>query len=373
MKARRIVAERTLQPTKPYRTGLTHRLLLRLEPERAHGLAMTALRAVSSLGPGRGLLRAAYRTPEGARLEQRLFGRTFPNPVGLAAGFDKNARAIHGFEGLGFGFVEVGTVTPLAQPGNPKPRIFRHPEKESLQNALGFNNDGMGSIHRRVVAGRPYRVPLGVNVGKNAITKLENAESDYEQLFRRFQGSADYFVINISSPNTPGLRDLQTPERIAGLVRLGLDLGAEPVLVKLSPDLEVAEALALVQGAIEAGAAGVIVTNTTTDYDLLPGAARKGGLSGAVLRARSYKMLQALASEFFGHTTLISVGGVDSGDEVYRRVRAGASLVQIYTAMIYRGPRLVCSCLRRLVQRLDADGFETLEEAVGADMARKQQ
>jgi len=350
------------------RPGLLHRLLLHLDPERAHRIALRALGMATATQFGLGVLRRRFGAQAAPRLGQDLLGLSFPNPIGLAAGFDKNGEAVSGLAALGFGFLEVGTVTPLAQPGNPKPRIFRHPKDESLQNALGFNNRGMESMASRLDACLPAAVPLGVNIGKNAVTPLEKAESDYRQLFSRFSRLADYFVVNISSPNTPGLRNLQAPETIASLVGLGLELADRPVLVKLSPDLEPAEAVALGKVAAGAGAAGLIVTNTTIDYGLIPEAGEFGGLSGRVLRERSFEMLQALASELFGQTTLISVGGIDSAQEAYRRLRAGASLVQIYTALVYRGAGLVPSMLDGLGELLDRDGFETVGEAVGKDV-----
>lgn len=354
--------------TRSPRPGFWHRLALRLEPERAHDLAIRALALAGGSRVGRSLLRRRYAERDTRRLRQELLGRTFSNPIGIAAGFDKNGRVVSGLSALGFGFVEVGTVTPKPQAGNPKPRIFRHPEQESLRNALGFNNEGMAAVHRRIAASFPFPLPVGVNVGKNAATPLEEAESDYEVLFRSFSDSADYFVINVSSPNTPGLRELQAPERVAVLVALGRRLTDRPVMVKLSPDLETSAAVDLGRVAVGAGAAGIIVTNTTIDYRLIPGVPATGGLSGGVLRKRSFELLQALAAELFGQTLLVSVGGVDSGDEIYRRLSAGASLVQIYTALVYRGPRLVGHALNRLLELMDRDGCRALSDIVGRDL-----
>jgi dihydroorotate dehydrogenase len=349
--------------------GRLHGLLFRLDPERAHDLALGALRAARLSGVGLSWLRRRFRLDHGARLSQRLLGLELSNPLGLAAGFDKNAAAVDGLAALGFGFLEVGTVTPLAQPGNPKPRVFRHPARASLQNALGFNNQGMESMAGRLLAAAPFPLPVGVNIGKNAATPLERAESDYRKLFHRFARLADYFVVNISSPNTPGLRDLQAPETIAALVGLGRELTERPVLVKLSPDLEPKVAIDLGRVATEAGASGLIVTNTTTDYSLIEGAGEFGGLSGEVLKERSFSVLQALAAELYGETLLISVGGIDSAAEAYRRLRAGASLVQVYTALVYQGAGLVRSILGGLVELLDRDNLENIGEAVGKDLA----
>ncbi len=350
--------------------GFWHRQLLRLDAERAHDLAIRAIGLAGRTAAGRGLLRRRFPAGDGGRLSQELFGRTFQNPLGLAAGFDKNARAVRGLAALGFGFVELGTVTPKPQSGNPKPRIFRHPAHESLQNALGFNNEGMEAVYRRVGANYPFPFPIGVNVGKNAVTPLSEARSDYEALFRRFGRVADYLVINISSPNTPGLRDLQAPDQVAALLELGRSLTERPLLVKLSPDLDSKAAVALAGAAVEAGAAGIILTNTTIDYSLIPGVAAPGGLSGRVLARRSFELLEAVAAELFGRTVLISVGGVGSGEEIYRRLRAGASLVQLYTALVYRGPRLVSTALAELGGLMERDGCRRLSDIVGADVTR---
>ena len=352
------------------RPGFWHRRLLGLDPERAHDIAIRAAAFAGGTGLGRRLVRRRYPVPSGGRLSQEVLGRRFENPLGLAAGFDKNARAVHGMAALGFGFVEVGTVTPRPQAGNPKPRIFRHAEHESLRNALGFNNDGMEAVHRRLAAGYPYPFPIGVNVGKNKATPLADARSDYEALFRRFGSTADYLVINVSSPNTPGLRDLQSPDEIAALLELGAGLSDRPLLVKLSPDLETDEAVGLARAAVDAGAAGIILTNTTIDYSLIPEASPPGGLSGRVLRERSYGLLQAVARELFGEAVLISVGGVSTGEEVYRRLRAGASLVQLYTALVYRGAALVSEILADLVACMERDGHGQLSDIVGADVKR---
>ncbi len=354
--------------TRPLRRRLVHRLLLRLAPERAHDLVIGALALASRSQAAERWLRRRFAAPGDERLRQDLLGRTFTNPIGLAAGFDKNGRAARALAALGFGFIELGTVTPQPQAGNPKPRLFRHPRLESLQNELGFNNDGMAALYRRLDGDYPFPFPIGLNVGKNATTPLERAASDYQALFRHFARHTDYFVINVSSPNTPGLRDLQTPDRLATLIGLGAGLTDRPILVKLSPDLSGEMAVALGRAAVGAGAAGIIVTNTTTDYRLVPGAAERGGLSGRVLRARSFAMLQALAAELFGRTLLISVGGIDSGEEVYRRLRAGASLVQAYTALVYRGPELVSAALGRLLDLMERDGARTLSDIVGADV-----
>ncbi|MDX1500969.1 MAG: quinone-dependent dihydroorotate dehydrogenase [Thermoanaerobaculia bacterium] len=348
--------------------GLWRKLLFGLAPEAAHRLTIRALRLAQASAPGRALL-ASGRRIEDPRLEQELLGVRFPGPVGLAAGFDKNGEVVPGMTALGFGFVEVGTVTPRPQPGNPKPRMFRHPEAASLRNALGFNNAGADALARRLAGPLSRRVPVGVNVGRNKTTPPEAAEDDYLALVERFAPRADYLVINVSSPNTPGLRDLQEATTVSRLLRRARRLTERPLLVKLSPDLDPEQAVELSEAAVESGAAGLVLTNTTTDYSRLPGVEPVGGLSGRVLRDLSFAHLAAVAPRLAGRALVVSVGGIDTAEEAYRRLRAGASLVQIYTGLVYRGPGLAAEIHRGLSRLLDRDGFATLAEAVGADLA----
>jgi len=341
-----------------------HRVLLRLDAETAHDLAIRGLQLLQRLGLVGTVLgkRAGASDP---RLAQDLWGRRFEGPVGLAAGFDKDGVAIDALAGLGFGFLEVGTVTPEPQEGNPKPRLHRHKEHRALQNAMGFNNAGMEALGRRMDRGWPFGIPVGVNIGKNKSTPLDEAQRDYTKLFGRLSKSCDYLVINISSPNTPGLRDLQTRETLEGLVTAGRALSSRPVLVKIAPDLENKDAVDLSVWAAEAGAAGVILTNTTTDYSLVPGARPAGGLSGDVLKKRSRQLLRVVAAELFGRTTLISVGGIDSAAEIYERLKSGATLVQVYTALVYQGPSAVQRWHGELSELLRRDGVENLSQVVG--------
>jgi dihydroorotate dehydrogenase len=342
------------------------RLLFRLDPETSHEIGLGALRAARIVPGGGGILGRNYRI-NAAALRQTLFGREFDNPVGLAAGFDKNAEAVRAIPALGFGFTEVGTVTPLPQPGNPRPRLFRHPAERSLQNALGFNNAGMAAMRRRLARAYPAPTPLGVNLGKNKATSPERALDDYETLIRGLHDLADYLVVNLSSPNTPGLRDLQNEEFLRALFGLAKGITAKPILAKIAPDLEPGAAVRLSEIAVDAGAAGVIATNTTTDYSLLPGARDFGGLSGQVLREKSFRIFEAVAKALFGKAVLISVGGIDSGAEAYRRIRAGASLVQVYTALVYEGPGLPRRINEELLRLMERDGVRGMAEAVGAD------
>lgn len=343
-----------------------HRSLLRLEPENAHDRAIDAMRLAQSLGVPLWWLRQQCVVRD-SRLEQTIWDRSFGNPVGLAAGYDKNAQVIHAMAALGFGFLEVGTVTPMPQRGNQKPRIFRHSEERSLRNALGFNNSGGLAMAENLQKQAPYPLPLGINIGKNKSTAAAEAFRDYERLVDQLAEFSSYLVINVSSPNTPGLRDMQRQETVVDLVRRCRQRTAKPVLVKLAPDLEDREAVDLSTASVEAGAAGIVVTNTTIDYSLLPGVEPRGGLSGRVLRQRSFEVLQLVGRHLAGHCRLISVGGVESAADVYSRIKAGASLVQLYTAMVFEGPLLVGRILRGVLKLMERDGVGDLEEVIGVD------
>ena len=341
--------------------------IYKLDPETAHNLVEFGVHTIDNIAPFLfSWLRSKYTVTD-TRLSQHIFGVTFPNPVGMAAGFDKNATMIPFLEALGFGFVEYGTVTPRPQEGNPKPRLFRFPEHESLQNAMGFNNDGMTKIKARVEKLYPYTIPLGANIGKNKTTTESEAIKDYEMLIETFRDLSDYIVINISSPNTPGLRDLQNETFIKELFTLATSMTDKPVLLKIAPDLESGNAIALCAIALENGAQGIIATNTTIDYSLLPDAKGYGGISGKVLQEKSFRLFDKIAETFYNDTTLISVGGIDSAEEAYRRIRAGASLVQVFSAFIFKGPSLAKEINEGLIRLIERDGFQHISEAVGAD------
>lgn len=341
-------------------------LLFALDPEVAHGLALRALGALQGVPP---LERRVARrcSPASPRLAQELLGCRFPAPVGLAAGFDKDARVVRAMAALGAGSVEVGTVTPRPQAGNPRPRLFRHTGARSLQNALGFNSAGADVVEQNLLKMRPLGIPVGLNFGKNRSTSIEVAQQDYFQLIERLAPLADYVVLNVSSPNTPGLRALQAAAELEPLVAGARQRTDRPVLVKIAPDLEPAEAVELGLCAVEAGAAGLVATNTSADSALLPGARPGGGLSGRVLAGPSFALLRALAGGLHGRCLLVSAGGVDSAEEAYRRLRAGASLVQLYTGLVFEGPGLFRRIHRGLLELLDRDGFGSIAEAIGAD------
>jgi len=324
-------------------------LLFLTDAEFIHHLAMDTL-AVT--GP---LLQKLPATPD-PRLQRTVFGLHFPNPVGLAAGFDKNSVALPAWQGLGFGFAEIGTVTARAQPGNPKPRIFRIPEAQALINRLGFNNDGCDVVAARLQklrqSGRWPSIPVGINLGKSKVTPILEATADYLLSFERLQQFGDYFVLNVSSPNTPGLRSLQDRpalDELFGHIQRRNTAG-KPLLVKIAPDLEwpaIEEIIGLVE---EHRLAGMIATNTTIDHSSVPENRREqGGLSGAPLRQRSTEIVRFIAER--SKAPVIAVGGIMDADAALEKFDAGAALVQLYTGFIYRGPALIGEICRALLQR----------------------
>ena len=341
-------------------------LLFKLEPENAHHIAATFLRLPNicplAFNPmiDENFINSDYLT-------QELFGRTFANPVGLGAGFDKNATMIRGIQALGFGFTEIGTITPKPQSGNPKPRMFRHIEEETLQNAMGFNNEGLLKAQRRLQKRYPFSTPIGVNIGKNKATSERDTITDYTTLIKGLHELGDYLVINISSPNTPGLRDLQNETFIGELFAKAKAVTSKPILLKIAPDMSRDQAVTLTSLAVEKGADGIIASNTSVDYALVSDPKDIGGLSGAAIKEKSFEIFEAVAKELYGKTTLISVGGIDSAEEAYRRIKAGASLVQLYSALIFKGPNLIRDINLGLIELLEADGYTNITQAIGAE------
>ncbi len=331
-------------------------LLFLLPPETAHRVGMFVL--------ARGWLRA--RPFADPMLEQTLFGVRFPNPLGLAAGFDKDAEALAHWGALGFGFVEVGTVTFHAQPGNPRPRLFRLPEQRALINRMGFNNQGARRMASRLAADRSA-IPVGVNLGKSKITPIDAAAHDYAQSFKLLHRHGSYFVINVSSPNTPGLRTLQERGPLEEIVHgmRGVDAG-RPMFVKVSPDLEL-EALDEVVAVVhEMGLTGLIATNTTVGRAEVPEAREEGGLSGAPLFKRSNELLAHLYRSCNPEVVLIGVGGVFDGTDLYEKLARGAHLAQVYTGWIYGGPNTVPNALETLCDLMQRDGIASLAELRGS-------
>jgi dihydroorotate dehydrogenase len=327
--------------------------LFRLDPELAHQLSLTGLAVLARLGPLNPLRRQLPAQP------RKVMGIEFPNPVGLAAGLDKNGDCIDGLLALGFGFVEVGTVTPKPQPGNPKPRLFRLVEQQALINRLGFNNKGVDYLIERVQARRGGGV-VGINIGKNLTTAVAAALDDYRIGLRKAHAHADYIAVNISSPNTPGLRSLQLGEQLAELLgglaeeraRLADQQGRRvPLAVKIAPDLEPEEIGPLAEMLMRHGVDGVIATNTTlsragVEDNLL--SAQAGGLSGKPLFEKSTAVVASLAETLQGAIPIIACGGIFSAEDARAKFQAGASLVQIYSGFIYRGPALIEEIVRSL-------------------------
>ena len=342
------------------------KVLFKLEPETAHTIASLGLRSLAYAPSIMRVLKNRYFV-ENSTISQTLFGKEFKNPVGLAAGFDKNGEYITATPTLGFGYTEIGTVTPKPQDGNPKPRLFRLKEDFSLQNAMGFNNRGADYMLERLNKLYFLDYPIGINIGKNKLTPEDKALDDYETLLKAFKDYGDYIIINISSPNTPGLRDLQNEEFIDSLFKLAKEITDRPILLKIAPDMEAEDAISLCKSAVDAGASGVIATNTTIDYSITPHAKDFGGISGRLVREKSFKLFQAIAKELYGKTTLISVGGIEDAKDAYRRIRAGASLVQVYSMLIYNGPKMIREINEGLTELIKADGYSNITEAIGAD------
>ncbi len=325
--------------------NLARDLLFKLSPETSHELAIDLIGAGGRLG----LNRLFGRRPS---LPVKAMGLEFANPVGLAAGLDKNGDAIDGFADLGFGFIEIGTVTPRPQPGNPKPRLFRLPQAQAIVNRMGFNNQGVDHLLERVRAAR-YRGVLGINIGKNVDTPVERAVEDYLICLDKVYDLASYVTVNVSSPNTPGLRNLQFGDSLKRLLdalhqrqrHLAQRYGRHvPMAIKIAPDMSDEETVEVARALLEAGMDGVIATNTTLGRDGVEGllhADETGGLSGAPVREKSTHTVRVLAGELAGRLPIIAVGGITEGAHAAEKIAAGASLVQLYSGFIYRGPALI--------------------------------
>jgi len=333
-------------------------LLFRLDSERAHNLTLRLLALAGALPPIRAWLRRIF-TPQTPGLGVRAFGLDFRNPVGMAAGFDKDGRAIYGLACLGFGHLELGTITPHPQAGNPRPRVFRLPEDQAVINRMGFPNAGAETLLQGLQRWRPPGVVLGVNIGKGVDTPLEDAVEDYLILLKIFYSYADYLAINISSPNTIGLRRLQAREHLEVLLQaisverssLQITSGCRvPILVKLAPDLTEGELEDAVGAIVSSGMDGVIATNTTVERVGLRSQRREeiGGLSGAPLKDRSTEVVRRIQQITNGRLPIVGVGGIFGPEDAREKLDAGASLVQVYTGLIYRGPGLVSEILEGL-------------------------
>ncbi|MEA3352970.1 MAG: quinone-dependent dihydroorotate dehydrogenase [Campylobacterota bacterium] len=342
------------------------KIMFNFQPETAHTIAEWGLRTLPYCRTiNNKMVQENFVSHE--MLTQEVFGVKFQNPIGLGAGFDKNATMIKAMPACGFGYTEIGTMTPKAQPGNPKPRLFRYPEHESIQNAMGFNNHGAYEVIENLKNVYPFAIPIGASIGKNKNTPENEALNDYETLIKGFRDICDYMVVNISSPNTPNLRDLQNEEFIKAVFGMAKELTNTPILLKIAPDIQHETAITLCKTAIEAGADGIIATNTTNDYSLLPDPQDFGGLSGKVLSEKSYELFKAIGRELHDKTTLISVGGIGDAQDAYRRIKAGATLIQIYSAFIFQGPAMCKNINNELIELLKADGYNNIKDAIGAD------
>ncbi|MDX3090122.1 quinone-dependent dihydroorotate dehydrogenase [Streptomyces griseoaurantiacus] len=355
----------------------------RLDPERAHHLAVRWIRLVARVPVLRTFVAAAL-APRHKELRTEALGLRLHSPFGLAAGFDKNALAIDGLAMLGFDHVEVGTVTGEPQPGNPRKRLFRLVQDRALINRMGFNNEGSAAVAARLAARTPvFRTVLGVNIGKTKVVPEEEAAADYVKSAERLAPHADYLVVNVSSPNTPGLRNLQATQALRPLltaVREAADRAVTgrrvPLLVKIAPDLADEDVDAVADLAVELGLDGIIATNTTVAREGLglraaPSVtAETGGLSGAPLKERSLEVLRRLHARVGDRVTLVGVGGIEDAEDAWRRILAGATLVQGYSAFIYQGPFWARGIHKGLAARLRSSPYATLADAVGADVRK---
>lgn len=350
------------------------RLMFLLPPERIHRLSAGAIR-ITGRNPLLRRLAARVFATRDPILHQQVFGVDFPAPLGLAAGFDKTASAVNAWGQLGFGYAEIGTITGQAQPGNPEPRLFRLPADRALVNRMGFNNPGALAAAEHLAALRPgpVRVPIGANIGKTKVVPVDEAVDDYRYSARLLGPLADFVVVNVSSPNTPGLRDLQAVDALRPILVAVQEQVDVPVLVKIAPDLADDDIDAVADLAVELGLAGIVATNTTIGRDGLRtptsevDALGAGGLSGAPLADRSLAVLRRLHKRVGGRITLISVGGIETADQAWERIRAGASLLQGYTGFIYGGPLWAREIHAGIAARLRAGGFASIAEAVGSD------
>lgn len=350
-------------------------VLFRLDAERAHEIALTVLRSGVIKMP-------AMRADESERIARtfgpiRRFGLDFRNPLGIAAGFDKNGLVVNQLASLGFGFVEVGTVTYEPQPGNPRPRLFRLPENNALINRLGFNNDGARVVAERL-ARLDRRCVVGVNIGRNKDVSNENAVENYLATFELIHPVADYIVVNVSSPNTPELRDLQSAERLESLMGAlqarNEALGRKPLLVKIAPDLTENDLRSIVDECLRLKIDGIVATNTTVSRVGLQttdaGRFGPGGLSGRPLSARSNDLIAAIYRQSNGNLPIIGAGGVFTAEDAFEKIAAGASLIQAYTGFVYSGPSFARRTVRGLAEILKRRGFRSLDESVGSGLYR---
>lgn len=360
-----------------YRLLYRH-VLSRFDAEWMHDAAVQGLRVLGGFAPTRAAIRLLCdpRPNSADDVAVHAFGLRFAHPLGLAGGFDKEGSCLHGISALGFSHVEIGTVTPRPQLGNPKPRLFRLAEDSALINRMGFPSGGMAAVARNLRRIRGYDRPILISLGKNKVTDLVDAHQDYDDVLSALYPHGDLFTINVSSPNTPDLRRLQTRAYLSDLLAAIAETLAElsggrkpkPLLIKIAPDLTNDEIDTLLDVALQHHVAGIIATNTTTRRDGLrsPNRSQEGGLSGQPLRERSTAIIRHIYCQTDGKLPVVGVGGIFSGDDLYEKLQAGATLAQAYTGFIYEGPAFVRKCIRGLRRRMAADGVTRLDEIIGA-------
>lgn len=356
-----------------------------MHPERAHNVMIKGMSIGQHIPGMKALMGAMYGVRKTDELSSTHWGIHFPNPIGMAAGLDKDANGVALFSSIGFGFIEVGTVTPKAQPGNPTPRVFRLPEYQALINRMGFNNKGIAAMANHMKKLHSNPIPVAINIGKNKDTPNEQAAADYEACIRELYPYGDFFVVNISSPNTPDLRKLQHGDDLTQLLEAVMnemeaqkqtysstDQANKPVLVKVAPDLEDEELERIVNTIMNSGVDGIIATNTTLSRAGLDHehADEAGGLSGEPLKARSTEVIKKIYQLTEGKLPIIGSGGVFTSEDAYEKIRAGASLVEVYTGLIYEGPKINKKINEGLLALLKRDGFTNISQAVGIDAVK---
>ena len=360
-------------------TNIAKPILFKLSAERAHNMVIQGLDLLSSIPGGLAMMEQKYGVKRDQELATNIGGIDFANPIGLAAGLDKNAVAIRGFSAIGFGFMEVGTVTPKPQSGNELPRLFRLPEDLALVNRMGFNNVGTVQMARNLAQIPKHKIPIAINIGKNKLTSNDQAEEDYRECIRKLYNFGDFFVVNISSPNTPDLRNLQHGDdlrRLLAAVKEEMEQQRQvyggkgkACWVKIAPDITTVELKYMVETIMEAQISGIVATNTTTARTGLQSrqAVETGGLSGKPLRDRSTEVIRQVYSMTGGTLPIIGCGGIFTAEDAYLKIRAGASLVEVYTALIYEGPSLLRRLNHGLLDLLRKDGYRNISQAVGVD------
>lgn len=346
--------------------------LYKYDAEKVHNLAMKVMKLPQKIPLFESMI-ARYYCRIHDNLAQNIHGLKFYNPIGLASGFDKNAEAVRPLASLGFGYLELGSITQMPQDGNEKPRIFRHVAEDSLQNAMGFNNIGARGMLANLKEVYPFCIPLGINIGKNKNIAQGDALKNYELSLDTLKDYGDYFAFNISSPNTPGLRDLQNESFVSDLLKMAKAITNKPLFIKISPDMDIDSMLRVCESAIANGVHGIIATNTSIDYTLVANPFKRdgasiGGISGKALAQKSKEILKILGQNFHKKTTLIAVGGIYNANEAYERIKLGASLVQILSGMIYEGPSIICRINNELSKKLQADGLKHISEAIGVEI-----